>query len=73
MLKQPDLDEVVEKAKNLNAPLTPELPASDETGFDFRPLTEDEKKAFMKSLGAEGRQKLAKLETISVMYSSSVA
>ena len=64
MLKQPDLDEVVEKAKNLNAPLTPELPASDETGFNFRPLTEDEKKEFMKSLGAEGRQKLAKLESL---------
>ena len=64
MFKQSDLDRVLrglEKMKDLNAPLTPDLPASDETGFHFRPLTEDEKQEFMKSLGTRGRQKLAKL------------
>ena len=65
MLKQSGLDRVlrgIEKMEDLKAPLAPDLPASDETGFHFRPLTEDEKKEFMKSSGARGRQKLAKLE-----------
>jgi hypothetical protein len=64
MLKQSDLDRVLqglEKMEDLSAPITPDLPASDETDFNFRPLTEDEKQEFMKSLGTRGRQKLAKL------------
>ena len=61
-LKQPDPDEVVEKTNDLNAPLMPDLPASDEVGF--RPLTEEEKKDFVGSLDAEGRQILADLESL---------
>jgi hypothetical protein len=60
-LKQPDSDEVVEKTNDLNAPLMPDLPTSDETGF--RPLTEEEKKDFRDSLDAKGRQMLADLES----------
>ena len=51
-LKQPDPDEVAEKTNDLNAPLMPDLPASDETGF--RPLNEEEKKDFR---GLVGRQR----------------
>ena len=58
-LKQPDPDEVVEKTNDLNAPLMPELPASDEVGF--RSLTEEEKKDFIGSLDDRGREILAKL------------
>jgi hypothetical protein len=57
-LKQPDSDEVVEKANDLNAP---PVPANDDTGF--RPLTEEEKKDFRGSLDAKGRQILADLES----------
>jgi len=60
-LKQPDPDEVVEKTNGLNAPLMPNLPASDETSF--RPLTEEEKKDFIGSLDAKGRQILADLNS----------
>ena len=59
-LKQPDPDEVVEATNGLNAPLMHDLPASDETGF--RPLTDEEKKDFVSSLDAKGRQTLADLE-----------
>jgi hypothetical protein len=61
VLKQPDPDEVIEKANDLNASLAPDLPASDETGF--RPLTEQEKKDFIGSLDAKGHQILADLES----------
>ena len=61
-LKQPDPDEALEKAKDLNAPLMPDLPASDETSF--RPLTEEEKKDFVGSLDANGRQILADLDSL---------
>ena len=62
-LKQPDPDEVVEKTNDdLNAPLLPALPDSDETGF--RPLTEEEKKDFVSSLDAKGRQILADLDAL---------
>ncbi|HET7165502.1 MAG TPA: hypothetical protein VFI94_10190 [Pseudolabrys sp.] len=62
-LKQPDPDEIVEKTNDdLNAPLLPDLPASDETGF--RPLTEEEKKDFIGSLDAKGRQILAGLNSL---------
>lgn len=60
-LKQPDPDEVAEKTNDLNAPLMPDLPASDKTGF--RPLNEEEKKDFRDSLDAKGRQILADLES----------
>ena len=63
VLKQSDLDEIIEKANDLNAPLAPDSPASDESGFNFRPLTEEEKKHFMDSLDAKGRQVLADLES----------
>jgi hypothetical protein len=65
MLKliQPGPDDVVEKTNGLNAPLMPDLPASDER--DFRPLTEEEKKDFVGSLDANGRQILADLESLS--------
>ena len=63
VLKQSDLDEIIEKANDLNAPLAPDSPASDELGFNFRPLTEEEKKHFMDSLDAKGRQVLADLES----------
>jgi hypothetical protein len=64
MLKliQPDPDEVVEKTNGLNAPLMSDLPAGDESGF--RPLTEEEKKDFVDSLDANGRQILANLELL---------
>jgi hypothetical protein len=58
-LKQPDPDEVVEKATDLNAPL---MPANDDTGF--RPLTEEEKENFMGSLDAKGRQLVSDLESL---------
>ena len=61
-LKQPDPDEGVEKTNGPNAPLMPDLPASDETGF--RPLTEEEKKDFVGSLDANGRQILADLKSL---------
>ena len=61
-LKQPDPDEVVEETNDLNAPLMPDLPASDEAGF--RPLTEEEKKDFVDSLDAKGRQILADLKSL---------
>jgi hypothetical protein len=51
-----------EKTKDLNAPLAPDLPAGVES-FNFRPLTEEEKKNFMGSLDAKGRQMLADLES----------
>jgi len=51
-----------EKTKDLNAPLAPALPAGDES-FNFRRLTEEEKKDFMGSLDAKGRQMLADLES----------
>ena len=51
-----------EKTKDLNAPLVPDLPAADES-FDFRQLTEEEKKDFMSSLNDKGRQMLADLES----------
>jgi hypothetical protein len=51
-LKQPDPDEVVEKANDLNAPL---MPANDDTGF--RPLTEEEKENFTGSLDLESLPK----------------
>ena len=57
-LKQPDPDEVLEKANDLNAPL---MPANDGTGF--RALTEEEKENFMGSLDAKGRRMLADLES----------
>jgi hypothetical protein len=60
-LKQPDPDEVVENANDLNAPLAPDSPASDNPGF--RPLTAEQKKDFMDSLDAKGRQILADLES----------
>ena len=60
-LKQPDPDEVVEKTNGLNAPLMPDLPASDEMGF--RPLTDDEKKEFVGSLDAKGHRILAELKS----------
>jgi hypothetical protein len=63
VLKQPDPDEVVEKANDLNATLAPDWPAGDESGFNFRPLTEQEKKDFVGSLDANGRQILADLES----------
>ena len=62
VLKQPDIVEVIEKANGLNASLAPDLPAGDES-FNFRPLTEEEKKDFMDSLDARGRQMLADLES----------
>ena len=46
----------------LNAPFMPDLPASDETSF--RPLTEEEKKDFVSSLDAKGRQILADLDAL---------
>jgi hypothetical protein len=58
-LEQPGPDEVVETTNSLNAPLMPELPASDETRF--RSLTEEEKKAFIGSLDDRGREILAEL------------
>ena len=51
-----------EKTKDLNAPLVPDLPAADES-FNFRPLTEEEKKDFTGSLNDNGRQMLADLES----------
>ena len=60
-LKEPDRDEAVEKTNDLNAPLMPDMPASDETGF--RPLTEEEKKDFIGSLDAKGHQLLAELKS----------
>ena len=57
-LKQPDPDEGVEKANDLNAPL---MPANDDTGF--RTLTEEEKGNFIGSLDAKGRRILADLES----------
>jgi hypothetical protein len=60
-LKQPDPDEVAEKTNDLNAPLMPDLPASDEMGF--RPLTDEEKKDFVGSLDAKGHLILADLES----------
>ena len=61
MLKliQPDPDELVEE---VNAPLIPDLRASNERGF--RPLTDEEKKDFVGSLDANGRQILANLESL---------
>jgi hypothetical protein len=63
VLKQPDVVEVVEETNDLNAPLAPDSPASDESGFNFRPLTEQEKKDFIGSLDARGGQMLADLES----------
>ena len=60
-LKQPNPD--------LDAPLAPGLPASDER-FNFRPLTEEEKKEFMDSLNDNGRQTLADLEITAQTCSS---
>ena len=51
-----------EKTKDLNAPLAPDMPAGDES-FNFRPLTEEEKKEFMGSLDAKGRQMVADPES----------
>ena len=65
-LKQRDPDEVVEKAKDLNAPFAPDLPASDEMGF--RPLTDEEKKDFVGSLDAKGHQMLADLESAKNLF-----
>ena len=62
VLKQPDVAEVIEETNDLNAPLAPDLPTGDER-FNFRPLTEEEKKDFMDSLDAKGRQMLADLES----------
>ena len=62
VLKQPDVAEVIEETNDLNAPLAPDLPTGDES-FNFRPLTEEEKKDFMDSLDAKGRQMLADLES----------
>jgi hypothetical protein len=61
-LKQPDPVETEEETKGLNAPLMPDLPASDETSF--RRLTDEEKKDFIGSLDANGRQILANLESL---------
>jgi hypothetical protein len=66
-LKQPDPDEVLEEAKDLSAPLMPDLPASDEWGCNFRPLTKEEKKDFMKSLDDKGRQILAELKSLKTL------
>ena len=61
-LKQPEPDKIVEKTNDdLNAPLAPDCPPGDHTGF--RPLTAEEKKDFMDSLDARGRQMLADLES----------
>jgi hypothetical protein len=61
-LKQPDPDKIVEKTNDdLNAPLAPDCPPGDDTGF--RALTAEEKKDFMDSLDARGCQMLADLES----------
>ena len=41
--------------------LTPECHHLNPTDFEFRPLTEEEKKAFLNSLNAEGKRILAEL------------
>ena len=61
-LKQPDPVETEEETKDLNAPLAPDLPASDEMGF--RSLTDEEKKDFVGSLDARGREILADLGSL---------
>ena len=65
-LKQPDPDEVAEKTNDLNAPLMPDLHASDDRGF--RSLTDEEKKDFVDSLDANGRQILANLESLPKLF-----
>jgi hypothetical protein len=64
-LIQPDPDEVVEKANDLNAPL---MPANEEAGF--RRLTEEEKENFTGSLDMESLPNLFGLGTTDVESNS---